>query len=149
MNEKDMTFGQRFGTLADDKEHPGSPTHPQGWIAVDFDGTLAEYHGWSETLGAPIMPMVERVKRWLAEGRDVRIFTARLHGEDYTIGPMDLSQPDSQAWKIRTWCLHHLGQILTITRVKDIHMIELWDDRAVQVEANTGKIIGMSQWGLA
>ena len=35
-----------------------------GWIGVDLDGTLAEYHGWkgSEHIGPPIPLMVERVK---------------------------------------------------------------------------------------
>lgn len=132
----------------DDKDHPGSPTHPQGWIAVDFDGTLAEYFGWSEQLGKPIPLMVIRVKRWLAEGRDVRIFTARLHGEEYTVEPNDLRHGDTQAGKIQMWCLYNIGRTLPITRVKDHHMIELWDDRAVQVEANTGVLIGYSRRGL-
>lgn len=51
-----------------------------GWIGVDLDGTIAEYHGWvSPThIGAPIPKMVERVKVWLSEGKEVRIFTARV-----------------------------------------------------------------------
>ena len=52
----------------------------EGWIGVDLDGTLAEYLGWQGMghIGEPIAPMVERVKAWLAEGKDVRIFTARV-----------------------------------------------------------------------
>ena len=52
----------------------------RGWIGVDLDGTLAEYNGWQgpANIGAPIPAMVERVKAWLEEGRDVRIFTARV-----------------------------------------------------------------------
>src|SRR5690349_18780615 len=55
-----------------------------GWIGVDLDGTLAEYHGWKgvEHIGPPIPEMVARVKQWLAEGRDVRIFTARCSEGD-------------------------------------------------------------------
>ena len=53
-----------------------------GWIAVDLDGTLAEYHGWVNTfnIGAPIPVMAERVRSWIADGKDVRIFTARVDG---------------------------------------------------------------------
>lgn len=44
-----------------------------GWIGVDLDGTLAEYHGWDDgRIGAPIPKMVQRVKQWLAEGKEVR-----------------------------------------------------------------------------
>jgi len=42
-----------------------------GWIGVDLDGTLAHYEGFkgAQHIGEPISPMVERVKRWLAEGK--------------------------------------------------------------------------------
>ena len=51
-----------------------------GWIGVDLDGTLAEYHGWHDDgrIGKPILPMVARVKKWLAEGKEVRIVTERV-----------------------------------------------------------------------
>lgn len=39
-----------------------------GWIGVDLDGTLAEYHGWGNgEIGDPVPAMLERVKKWLAE----------------------------------------------------------------------------------
>lgn len=56
-----------------------------GWIAVDLDGTLAQYDettGFPE-IGPPVPRMVERVKAWLAYGLDVRIFTARIHVDEY------------------------------------------------------------------
>lgn len=101
-----------------------------GWIGVDLDGTLAEYHGWQgvEHIGAPIGLMVERVKGWLAERRDVRIFTARVAGD----------QRESALPFIETWCAAHLGRVLPVTNVKDFGMVELWDDRAVQIVTNTG-----------
>jgi len=43
---------------------------------------------------------------------------------------------------IQEWCKKHIGQVLEVTNVKDYGMIELWDDRAVQVEMNTGRRIG-------
>lgn len=119
-----------------------------GWIGVDLDGTLAHYDGWQGPthIGAPIPAMVERVKRWLAEGRDVRIFTARVsHDESMP----RIKEAAAAMTAIRKWCAEHLGRELRITNVKDYAMIELWDDRAVQVEPNTGRPIGASTRGLS
>lgn len=108
-----------------------------GWIAVDFDGTLAEYHGWkgASHVGNPIPLMVDRVRTWLSLGYDVRIFTARISN------PVDENEARNA---IEAWCLRHFDKRLPITNVKDFDMIELWDDRAVQVELNTGRAIGHS-----
>ena len=114
--------------------------HPNGgWVGVDLDGTLAEYHGWSgpNHIGAPVPAMLARVKRWLAEGREVRIFTARIASGD----------PFARD-AIEAWCVEHIGVRLEVTATKDLAMIELWDDRAVQVEANTGRPVGHSTRGL-
>lgn len=110
-----------------------------GWIGVDFDGTLAVYDGWKGPydLGPPIPAMVKRVRAWLTAGRDVRIFTARV-----TDLPTNADGSEHDLVKVRAgleaWCLEHLGRILPITNVKDWHLMELWDDRAVQVRPNTG-----------
>jgi hypothetical protein len=100
------------------------------WIGVDLDGTLARYDGWKgeSHVGEPIPAMVDRVKLWLSEGREVRIFTARAHA---------MSAATLKA--INAWCGEHIGEILPITCEKDYGMIELWDDRAIQVIANTGQ----------
>lgn len=99
-----------------------------GWIGVDLDGTLAFYDGWKGAgqIGDPIPAMAARVRKWLAEGREVRIFTARA------------SVPDQVA-PVESWCAFHFGVVLKVTNVKDFAMVELWDDRAVQVEPNTGR----------
>ena len=113
--------------------------HYDGWIGVDLDGTLAIYDGWKgpDQIGAPIPEMVERVKAWLADGRAVRIMTARVYA------PMDdaIRQMDAAIAMraIQNWSWQHLGQVLSVTCVRDYGMIELWDDRAVQVVPNTGK----------
>jgi hypothetical protein len=124
-----------------------------GWIGVDFDGTLAHYEGWNGgQLGKPIPAMLERVKSWLAKGMTVKIFTARVGttGQITAIGHTDDSDfADEQRKKIQDWCLEHVGQVLEVTATKDFAMIELWDDRAVQVKANTGEPIGYSTRGLA
>lgn len=114
-----------------------------GWIGVDLDGTLAEYHGWPKdgSIGNPVPAMVERVKSWLAEGKDVRIFTARV----WPLGTANLSDLDrvadaaQQSFRVELWCQRHLGKALPITCIKDYAMVELWDDRAVQVIQNTGE----------
>lgn len=103
----------------------------QGTIAVDLDGTLAEYHGWrgEDHIGAPIPAMKERVESWLLEGRRVVIFTARVSG-------------GRDPGRIQEWLMEHIAgwhKIADITCVKDFSVVELWDDRAVQVEINTGK----------
>ena len=69
----------------------------------------------------------------------MKIFTARFfeHGQiiylnnEQTV--IDVVTP------IENWCLKHLGQKLAVTNVKDYNMLELWDDRAVQVIPNTGE----------
>lgn len=106
------------------------------WWGVDLDATLAEYNGWKgiEHVGAPVPAMLERVKRWLSWGRTVKIFTARV----------SCAEPErSEAIKhIQDWCERHGLPRLEVTNVKDFGMIELWDDRCVQVEPNTGAILG-------
>lgn len=105
------------------------------WWGVDLDGTLAEYHGWNPEIGEPIPKMVKRVKRWIAAGRDVRIFTARVSRfEDTTDEHVEQVRA-----KIEAWCLNHLGKMLPITNVKEHGLVAFWDDRAVQVIPNTGK----------
>jgi hypothetical protein len=109
-----------------------------GWIGVDLDGTLAEYDVWRgpDHIGKPIPLMLERVKRWLAEGREVRIFTARVyHPSDDLARFFDAAHAREV---IEKWCLEHLGQRLQVTCTKDYSMIEVWDDRAIQVVPNTG-----------
>lgn len=109
-----------------------------GWLGVDLDGTLAEYYGWRPDggIGAPVPLMLERVKRWLKEGKDVRIVTARVN----PAGRKDFPEQFAiQRKLIAAWCLQHIGKELPVGYEKDLKMIELWDDRAVQVEPNTGR----------
>lgn len=100
------------------------------WIGVDFDGTLA-HNGepGDETpfdpkrFGLPIMEMVTRVQWMILDGWKVRILTARLeHG------------------LIRQWCIRHIGVALEVTNMKDGDMLALFDDRAIRVERNTGRV---------
>ncbi len=109
--------------------------------AVDLDGVLAyaaDTHyvpGW---IGPPILAMVERVKAWRAEGIQVRIFTARISidGDD---------ERRRFIWKeysaIEAWCLEHLGEVLPITCEKSWRTARIYDDRAIAVERNTGRLL--------
>lgn len=108
------------------------------WIGVDLDGTLALYDGWkgAKHIGEPVKPMLDRVEIWLQNGIEVRIFTARVSGEREGMSVAETRH------HIEQWCLKHIGCILPVTCQKDFGMIELWDDRAVQVRMNTGEVIG-------
>lgn len=108
-----------------------------GWIGVDLDGTLAEYGGWvSEThIGAPIPAMAFRVRKWLADERTVKIFTARVS----TNQGRAVSTVEEIRKAIQDWTEEHFGTRLDVVCEKDYGMVELWDDRCVQVEPNTGR----------
>ena len=115
-----------------------------GWYGVDLDGTLAVYdpETWEGLahIGAPVPAMVARVKRWLAEGRDVRIVTARVAPteEEIEIGVVKALKAKALEY-IHAWCLTHIGELLPVTCSKDFGMVELWDDRVVQVVPNEGE----------
>jgi hypothetical protein len=114
---------RRYCAAFDAVLKPGS-----GWIAVDLDGTLAHYDraAGPDHIGAPVPAMAMRVRTWLSEGRDVRIFTARACIPE-------LIEP------VKAWCARHFGVRLPVTNAKDFGMIELWDDRCIQVRINTGQ----------
>jgi len=103
----------------------------EGWIGVDLDGTLAYDHGWKgpEHIGDPIPEMEKRVKDWIAQGKTVKIFTARAAQPEYI--PI-----------VKNWLRENDFGDLEVTCHKDMMMIELWDDRAIQVMPNTGKPVG-------
>lgn len=105
----------------------------KGWIGTDLDGTLAKQDHWigPGIIGEPIPEMVERIKWHLREGEDVRIFTARVGKDGWA---------DQEA--IARWCQKHVGRPLQITACKDHEMRFFYDDRAIQVEKNTGRLIG-------
>lgn len=106
---------------------------------MDLDATLAVYDGWrgAEHIGPPVPKMLARVRRWLEHGHPeygevgVRIVTARVSG-----GGEQAARAAQLIWE---WCDEHGLPRLPVTDRKDWGMIELWDDRVVQVEANTGR----------
>jgi len=130
------------------------PNLPRGWIGVDLDATLAHYDHWRgiDHIGKPIPAMVERVQGWIAQGINVRIMTARVYPLPVThtcdginLNSANLTDREKEAYKaahfIFLWCEEHIGDRLPVTCQKDLSMVSLWDDRAVQVEPNTGRRI--------
>lgn len=101
-----------------------------GWIGVDLDGTLAHFTSWAGPyhIGDPIPKMATRVRAMLAAKVDVRIFTARASDGDPKV-----------VQAIQDWCQKHFGVVLPVTNVKDYEMVQVFDDRAVQVVPNTGE----------
>ena len=115
----------------------GFPKYPNSWIGVDLDGTLARHERWiSEVyIGDPIMPMIDRVRGWLSRGWTVKILTARV-GSNPGLRTLPLATVRAA---IEDWTEVYVGTRLEVTAEKDYAMVELWDDRAVQVIPNTGK----------
>jgi len=100
------------------------------WIGVDLDGTLA-FHATGSSIdkvGEPIPAMLQLVKKMVNNGVRVKIFTARA------------GDPD-QLPIIRKWMKTQNLPELEITNVKDYSMTRLYDDRCIQVERNTGRLI--------
>jgi len=102
----------------------------KSWIGVDLDGTLAYYNRLStyDKVGEPVPAMMALVKKMLNNGVKVKIFTARVQDPD-------------QLPIIRKWLKQNDLPELEITNIKDYNMLRLYDDRCIQVERNTGRLI--------
>lgn len=100
-----------------------------GWIGVDLDGTLAKHTGYkgATKIGEPIPAMVNRIRRWVGHGKKVKIFTARADDE-------------RSVNAIKKWLKDNELPDLEVTNLKDCKMTELWDDKAIGVVKNTGKV---------
>ncbi len=103
---------------------------PRVWTGVDLDGTLAYFDRMSsyDKVGEPVPAMLALVKKMINNGVRVKIFTARV--EDPEQLPI-----------IREWLKDNNLPELEITNVKDFNMRMLYDDRCIQVERNTGRLI--------
>ncbi|OQY52993.1 MAG: hypothetical protein B6230_01500 [Desulfobacteraceae bacterium 4572_89] len=106
------------------------PSLSKTWIGVDLDGTLAYYDTDSsiEKVGEPIPAMLALVKKMINNQIRVKIFTARA------------TDPE-QLPIIRKWLKKNNLPELEITNIKDYYMLKLYDDRCIQVEKNTGRLI--------
>ena len=117
-------------TIAPRRSPEGNNRSIEPWIGMDLDGTLAfhETHSSVETVGEPVPAMMTLLKELIDKGTRVKIFTARA------------SDPD-QLPIIRKWLKTQGLPDLEITNVKDYSMVRLYDDRCIQVETNTGRLI--------
>ena len=103
-----------------------NPEHG-GHILVDLDKTTAEYlsgdyKGKGDTvIGKPIMPMILRIREWIRQGWEVKIFTARADAGEEVINA------------IQDWTEEHIGKRLEVTNIKTRDAYALIDDRAIGV----------------
>ena len=107
-----------------------------GWVGVDFDGTLSKYDEWEGpgVVGDKVAKIVDMVKELLKSGVTVKVFTARV---------ADHSQEEEATEAIQDFCEKHIGRALDVTNEKDPSMIGLIDDKliTITVKPNTGEIL--------
>ena len=102
-------------------------------VIFDFDGTIArdDAPGHFEPpypLGEPIPHMIQMAQSLIKAGVNVKMFTARACEPE--------SIPPLQDWAER----HGLGR-LEVTNQKDFELIRFFDDRAIQVLPNEGRVV--------
>lgn len=110
------------------KENLGIP-----WIGIDLDGTLATIDENTSRLniGKPIEEMKTIIENHIKEGYVIKIFTARAAYSD-------------QIPIVKQWLEDNNFPNWEITCQKDFAMIRYYDDMAVTIERNTGKILAMN-----
>ena len=110
-----------------------------GWLGVDLDGTIAQWESGQgiDRIGNPIIGACWwRLLREIDGGREVRIMTARVSTEGH-----GAEEAQAQRQLIQDWLEAHGLPRLAVTCEKDQHMEELWDDRARQIQMNTGAFV--------
>jgi hypothetical protein len=106
------------------------------WIGFDLDGTVAFYDGWkSHThIGVPIPKMIALIQSYRAQGKKVKILTARVNSDRPPVEREEARQA------IIAYMKEHVGEELPVTSEKDHHMLYNYDDRCKHVTTNTGII---------
>jgi len=101
------------------------------WIGVDLDSTLAikpKMVDGIPAIGKPVPAMKARVMAWIADGKKVKIFTARAD----STGAIPA---------VERWLKRYGFPALEITNKKDRYCTAIYDDIAVTVEKNTGRLL--------
>ena len=131
-NSREYARHSSHGETPEGKDAPdaSSSSLPKIWTGVDLDGTLAYYDSTStiDRVGEAVPAMLDLVRKMLNNGIRVKIFTARAQDPD-------------QLPIIRKWLKENNLPELEITNIKDYYMQRLYDDRCIQVEKNTGRLI--------
>ena len=101
-------------------------------------GHLIIMQRWCEQVGFPSITIVRGQQP--QQRRDGTLENQMLRLQSIPSRAFGFGQC-SKEWKIipqERWCEEHIGARLEVTATKDFEMIELWDDRCVQVIMNTG-----------
>ncbi len=108
----------------------------KGQIGFDLDSSLAFYDHWrgATHIGEPIKPAVDLAKKYMDEGWEVIIFTARVAPEE----GIDLI---AQRKAIQEWTKRVFGKSLKVTCIKGREIVHYFDDRATGLQPNTGKLL--------
>ncbi len=113
----------------------------KGWIGFDLDGTLAmNYNGIfnPKEIGSPIPSMIALLRKYIEEGKEVKIFTARVstNGTIHSIYDAVVARHF-----IHKWCEKNIGRKIDVVSVKDFRMRLLYDDSVIRVKTDTGEIV--------
>lgn len=97
-------------------------------IAVDLDGTLAQYGEWKgdDVIGDPIPAMVSRLEKEESDGATIVVFTTR-------------GDVPARIKPVKAWLKEHGLPAWEVTNIKKPTYTEMWDDRARRVQKNTGR----------
>ncbi len=128
--EYSIHSADQMASQKDESLDSGYKKLPKIWTGVDLDGTLAYYDRMApgDEIGDPVPAMMALVKKMINNGIRVKIFTAR-------------AQDPEQLPIIRKWLKDNNLPELEITNIKDYCTQRIYDDRCIQVERNTGRLI--------
>lgn len=111
----------------------------KAWWGFDIDKTAFVDEGGTRggVIGAPIMPIIRRIKYYLRVGRKVNIVSARVHPSEPDKAEQERTIQQALCDVLGTERANQIG----IRSDKDRHMIALFDDRAEQVIPNKGILV--------
>jgi hypothetical protein len=111
------------------------------WYGFDLDGTLAKHEPGQGVgrVGEPVLLMVAELRRHLMAGHECRIMTARVSCRN----EREVAQ---QTEIIHAWLEAQGLPRLRVTCCKDYAMVALYDDRAIQVVPNDGRVFMHPDW---
>lgn len=108
-------------------------------MAVEFEGALATWDAKNpDDLGEPILAMVDRLKRHIADGGFIRVVDKKSFGSDFVAN-------GTRSQDVADWCFRHLGFYPVISPIPTTYVemmpVPFWSSRVIQTEFNTGRRI--------